>query len=228
MDQKNEIIEAVKTGDLAAIKKLLKKTSQLIHAETEAGESIILLAVYYGKKEVAEYLLSKAAQLTLFEAVAVGREEETRKAVLENPESVNAYSSDGWTPLHLAAFFGHINIVEFLIEQGAAIDLASKNENKVAPLHSALANREIAIAEMLLEAGADVNVAQASGWAPLHYAAAVGNETIVQSLLSKGAEVARSNQNGQTPLDIAHEKKHENIADALLEAHKRTSIRQGE
>lgn len=215
MEKENEIIEAVKTGDLAKIKSLLKKASQLIHAETDAGESIILLAVYYGKKEIAEYLLSKAAQLTIFEAAAVGREQELMKIVRENPEQVNAFSADGWTPLHLAAFFGHQKIAAFLIGRGADLSPASKNENGVTPLHSALANREVAIAEMLLDVGADIHAVQAGGWSPLHYAAAAGLASIAERLIAGGADIHQTNNNGRTPLDAAIEKKQDKMIAVL-------------
>lgn len=215
MEKSKEIIDAVKNGDLGKTKKLLNGDPDLIHTTTERGESIILLAVYYGQNDVAKFLLSKAVDLTIFEAAAVGKKDIVENALLRNADHLHAFSSDGWTALHLAAFFGHDKIVDYLVKAGAHINIAAKNEMAVAPLHSALANRKLKTAEKLLAFGANVNLTQSTGWVPLHYAAAIGQVKIIEKLLKAGADKTAKNNAGQTPADVAKEKGHEIAADLL-------------
>lgn len=215
MDNTNRLIEAVKAGKLTEIQALLRAEPELIHATTDRGEAVILLAVYYGQKEVADYLLSKATELTIFEAAAVGRLDGVVTALKSNADLLHAFSDDGWTALHLAAFFGHEEILQYLLDAGAQIDVAAKNEMAVLPLHSALSNRKYRAAEILIAHGADVNAMQSAGWTSLHYAAAVGNARIVEQLLAAGASRTMHNHSGQIAADVASEKGHELIAELL-------------
>jgi ankyrin repeat protein len=217
MEKTKEIIDAVKNGDSNKIERLLNDEPDLIHATTERGESIILLAVYYNQNEVAKLLLSKVADLTIFEAAAVGKKDQVEIALRRNADHLHAFSSDGWTALHLAAFFGHDKIVDYLVKAGAHINIAAKNEMAVVPLHSALANRKMKTAEKLLAFGADANAAQSTGWTPLHYAAAIGQVKIIEKLLKAGADKTAKNNASQTPAAIAKEKGHEMVVDLLRE-----------
>ncbi|MCA9743685.1 MAG: ankyrin repeat domain-containing protein [Deferribacteres bacterium] len=217
MPQTDEFVESVKAGKLDEIKALLKADPELIHASTGNGESVIMLAVYYGQKHVAQYLLAKATALTIFEATAVGQLERVKAALKNDASLLHAHSHDGWTAVHLAAFFGQTDILHYLIDAGAQINIGAKNEMKVLPLHSALANRQFEAAELLIRSGADVHAVQSAGWTALHYAAAVGNAGAVQHLLAAGADRAARTDNGQTPADIAGEKGHMLVVDLLRE-----------
>ena len=215
MEKSKQMIEAVKSGNLAAIRKLLKEDPQLIHACTDRGESVMMLAVYYGQKEVAQLLLSKATALTIFEATALGQKQRVIDLLRSNAELLHTFSDDGWTAVHLAAFFGHTEILRYLLDAGGKIDVAAKNEMAVLPLHSAIANRRFDTAELLIASGADVNAVQSADWTPLHYAAAVGNAQLVERLLQTGADRAAKNNSGQTALDVADEKGHTIVAELL-------------
>ena len=82
---------------------------------------------------------------------------------------------DGFTPLHLAAFFGGAEAVRAILARGADPDADADNTFGVRPIHSAAAVGDHASVRALLEAGADPNVEQQGGHTPLD--AALHNET---------------------------------------------------
>ena len=219
MNATQDMLEAVKAGDVTKVKALVEADPTLVNAKDESGNSAILLAAYYGRKDVVEVLLAHGAELNLFEASAVGDLDRVTSLVAEDPdltaELVNSYAYDGFTPLGLASFFGHSDIVEFLLAQGAEINVASKNKMRVTPLHSAVASRHFGIAESLLAHGADVNAAQQDGYTPLHEAAQNGQMEMAELLLAHGANIDARKDDGQTPLAVAMEHGHMEVADLL-------------
>src|SRR5215467_9852311 len=100
-------IDAIKAGEFERVKAMVSADPTLIDARSRTGESAILTAVYHRQKEIVNLLVSRGAPLDLFEASAAGEVERVERLVGERGADVNAYSGDGWTPLHLAAFFGH-------------------------------------------------------------------------------------------------------------------------
>ena len=108
--------ESVKRGDLAAVRRSLGDDPSLLDAANEAGQSALLLAKYYRQEETAAYLLSLNPKLDLFLACAAGRTETVLAEIDRDPALLESRSSDGWTPLHLAAFFGHDDLVKALLE----------------------------------------------------------------------------------------------------------------
>lgn len=215
MNATQDMLEAVKAGDVTKVKALLESDPALVNARDESGNSAILLAVYYGRKNVVEAVLARDPGLNIFEAAAVGDVDRVVALTEDDPDRVNAFSHDGFTPLGLASFFGHKDAVETLLEQGAEVNVTSQNKMKVMPLHSAVANRHVGIAEVLLTHGADVNAAQQDGFTPLHEAAQNGQEDMVALLLAHAANVDAKKDDGQTPLAIALAEGHDVVADLL-------------
>ncbi len=188
----------------------------LIDARSRTGDSAILTAVYHRQKEIVNLLVARGARMTIFEACAAGEVERVER--LLEPQAVNDFSADGWTPLHLAAFFGHTKIAELLLAQGADLAARSRNTNGNTPLHAALAGNHAFMAGLLLGGGADVNAADAAGWRPLHLAAANNNLDAIKALVAQGADVHAANGEGKTPLSLAQEKNHREAA-AFLRRH---------
>jgi len=189
----------------------------LVDALSRTGESAILTAVYHRQKEIVNLLVSRGVTLTLFEACAAGEIERVERLLAENAP-IDGYSRDGWTPLHLASFFGHARIAELLIARDADVVARSKNSNGNTPLHAALAGNHTFVAGLLIGAGADVNAADAAGWRPLHIAAANNNLDVMKALMAQGADVTAQNGDGKTALSLAQEKNHREAA-ALLRRH---------
>ena len=190
----------------------------LIDAHGRTGDSAILTAVYHRQKEIVNLLVSRGATMTLFDACAAGELERVERLIEDNELSVVGFSNDGWTPLHLASYFGHHKIVELLLTRGADARIRSQNPNRNTPLHAALAGNHKFVAGLLMGAGADVNAADASGWRPLHIAAANNNLDAMKTLIHQGADVAATNNDGKTALTLAQEK-NQREASALLRRH---------
>ncbi len=207
--------EQVKKGELSGVRTALAEDHSLLDAVNEAGQSAFLLAKYYRQAEMAEYLLSLNPKLDIFNACAAGRTEFVLEQIDSNPSLLQSHSSDGWTPLHLAAFFGHAELAKGLLNRGAGVDSRSTNAMENTPLHAAAAGGSIELVKLLLDRGADANARQHGGWTALHSAAQAGNLEIAEILLGHGAAPNIRADNNQCPLDLALLNKREKIAELL-------------
>jgi ankyrin repeat protein len=202
-----EFLSAVTTGDAERVKELLKSDPTLAQAKDQNGLTAVLKATYYRKKDIVTLLLETGMELNIFEAAATGQTARVRTLVNQDPTLANAFSSDGFTPLGLAAFFGNREVVESLLTAGAQVNVTSRESMKVTPLHSAAAAREAGIARLLIEHGANVNARQTdSGFTPLHESAANGDMELAKLLLDRGADVNARMNDGKTPLAFALER----------------------
>ena len=181
--------------------------------------SELLQTLYRGDRDGAAILTERRREygppLDLFEAAATGDAERVAACLDERPEDAQAWSVDGFTALHLAAFFAHPIAVELLLERGAPVNAASDNTQRVQPLHSAAASGDVTVVKLLLGAGADPNAVQRLGFTPLHAAAQNGSREMVEALLAAGASPARANDEGETPADLAARGGHDDIRDRL-------------
>jgi ankyrin repeat protein len=181
-----------------------------------AVPSPIMDALYNGRREHADRLAADAAALDVFEASSLGLIDVLERLLAADPGLATAWSDDGFTALHFAAFFGGgADVARALLRAGADPDARSRNEMSVAPLNSAAAGGHDDVVEALLAAGADPNVRQRHGWVPLHAAAENGDEAMVERLLAAGARTSESTDDGRTPLDLARAAGHDGIARRL-------------
>ena len=209
-------IDAIKAGEFERVKRMASDDPALVDSRSGTGESAILTAVYHRQKEIVNLLVARGAALSIFEACAAGEVERVERLV--DTAAVNDYSPDGWTPLHLAAFFGHTKIAELLLARDADVAARSHNPNGNTALHAALVGNHKFVAGLLIGAGADVNAADAQGWRPLHLAAANNNLDALKALIAQGADVVAANSEGKTALSLAQEKNHREAA-AVLRRH---------
>ena len=126
------------------------------------------------------------------------------------------FSHDGWTALHLTAFFSRTEAALLLLAHGADASAPSRNPMMNQPLHAAAAGRaDLKLVQALLDAGADPDAPQRGGYCALHSAAQNGNEAMVRLLLARGANRAKAAADGRTPVELAREKGHASV-EALL------------
>lgn len=215
MHTNETFLTLIRNGQIEEIRNALAEDPSLANTREPNGNSAVLTAVYNQHPTVARLLVKFGASLDIFEATAVGELDRVKQLIQEDPGDVNAVAPDGFQPLGLAAFFGHLDVARFLIESGAAVDSASHNPLKVMPLHSAAAGSWLDMVRLLLAYGAPVNARQAEGFSPLHSAAQNGSVEIIQELLNAGAEVNARDAESKTPLAYALKEDHQEAADLL-------------
>lgn len=211
-----KFFSCIEDGDFEAVNELLEEDPGLANARSLDGMSAVLAAIYHGHPGIAQLIVARGAVLNIFEAAAAGRLDRVRELLDQDPDLIDAIAPDGFQPLGLACFFGHEEVVAFLLERGAAVDSPSHNPMKVMPLHSAVAARSLEITRMLLERGAPVNAVQADNFTPLHAAAQNGDVEIVRLLLAAGADPDLCDAEGNTALDLARAEGHIGVIDLLL------------
>ena len=177
--------------------------------------SDLLGAVYRGDASGRDAILAERAPADVFEAAAVGDATRLRELLDADPAALNAVSEDGFTPLHLASFFGHAEAARTLLDRGAALETVAENPMRVRPLHSAAASGSTDVVRLLVEAGADVGAAQEGGFVPLHAVAQNGDAEAVELLLAAGASPDARTADGRTAADLATEAGHADLAARL-------------
>ena len=195
---------AIAAGDEEGVRGLVDARPELAGERNAAGLSPVLQALYSGKRDLVDVLLDANPPLDVFDAAAVGRVRGLEALLAGEAELARAWSPDGFTALHYAAFFGEAQSVRLLLESGAEVGVVARNENiHVTPLHSAAAGGHAEIVRLLLEHGADPNAAQDGGATPLHSAAQNDDRESVEALLAGGADPTRATDEGKRPADLA-------------------------
>jgi ankyrin repeat protein len=215
MTDADEIVEAAKAGDVQRIATLLARDGRLIAARLPSGETPLMAALYRGHHGVVDALLDAGAPLDAFAAAALGRMDDLDRALAASAAAVNARAYDGWTPLHLAAFFGHHDAVVRLLRAGADIAAQSRNSMRNTPLHAALAGNHTKIAVLLIERGAPVDARDGGAHTPLHIAAENGSVEAVKALLDRRADPHAVDGEEKTPLSRAAARNHTEVIDLI-------------
>ena len=131
---------------------------------------------------------------------------------------------DQWTALHIAADWGRLDIVRFLIEQGADKNATSRNNDT--PLHfaarctseqtKAIMKLKTRVVQYLLDSdGVTPNAENSKQNTPLHVAAKCGHLEAVEYLVKQGAKIDSANRDGRSPIKCAASARKVKVVDFL-------------
>lgn len=215
MSSELDLFLALRAGDVESIKRAIEAEPGRALTRDADGTSLLLNALYHRHHDLVEFLLERIGAIDCFEAAALGRLNDLSTAATRSPSVVTSQSPDGFTLLHLAAYFGHADIAQWLIRQGAAVDAVARNPTLLRPLHSAVAAGSARVAILLLQSGADPDAPHRGGFTPLHSAAHRGDADLVDLLLAHGADLRRCAEDGRCAADFARQAGHEAIAARL-------------
>jgi uncharacterized protein len=215
-----DLLGAVRRGDAKTVGDLLAAQPDLASARDERGDSPLLIATYFGKHDIVRLLLERGARASFFEACALGLGADVRRQLRDNPALVAQWAHDGWSPLHLAAFFGQRETAEALLDAGADVRAVARNSEANLAINAAAAgpraDRRPEIVKLLITRGTPVDGrGSPAGHSPLHEAAFNGDLALVRLLLDSGADRSLRNGEGETALDIALKHGRQEVAGLL-------------
>jgi ankyrin repeat protein len=157
----------------------------------------LLEALYRGQRDRVDELLAAGPELTLHEAAALGKTDRLRELLDAEPGRVDEFGEDGFHPLGLACFFGHVEAARLLLERGADVNLLARNEHiKTAAIHAAAASNETGsdeagryeLVKLVLDHGADPNLRQGTDdFRAIDAARQNGDLRVEQLLKERGA-----------------------------------------
>jgi len=214
-EQAERLVQAVEQGQSDEVQLLVESAPALASVRDVSGVSAVLLALYHGHRDIAEWLGSRRSDLDIFEAAALGDVARVLALLSADPSLVNAWSPDGFTALSLASFFGQLASVRLLITHGSDVNAIGRNPGRYTALTGAVTAGAVEIVRELLRHGSDANHRYGPGHTPLHAAAARGSDEIVRMLVEAGAKPDARTDGGSTPLDVAREKGHTRVVELL-------------
>jgi ankyrin repeat protein len=211
----NELLLAIPTGDVDTVRRLVTEDPEMASARDGSGLHVVLLALFNQQPEVAKVLLEADPELGVLEAAGTGRADRLRELLDADPESRNVRTSDGFTPLGIAAFLGGPDVVRVLLDHEADPDDDADNQFGVRPVNAAAAGEDHETMRLLLEAGADPDAQQQGGWTPLHAAAHNDDVEMARLLLEHGADASIKAEDGRDSAQVAADDGNTAVAELL-------------
>lgn len=196
------VCAAIEAGDAEELKRVLAADPAAADEQSKSGVPAVLLALYFRRRDLAELLVDAGARVDACIASAMGLTARLDALLDADPALVSKRTADGWTALHLAAFFGQPETARLLLERGADPLAQSANAMANLPLHAAAAARQAAIVEMLLDAGTPPEARQAGGYTALHTAAQNKDEATLELLRARGGSMDTAADDGRTPAGL--------------------------
>ncbi|XP_051866123.1 ankyrin-2b isoform X4 [Pristis pectinata] len=194
---------------------------------TEDGFTPLAVALQQGHNQVVAILLENdtKGKVRLPALHIAARKDDTKSAALllqndhnadvQSKMMVNRTTESGFTPLHIAAHYGNVNVATLLLNRGAAVDFTARNG--ITPLHVASKRGNTNMVKLLLDRGAQIDAKTRDGLTPLHCAARSGHDGAVEILLERGAPMLARTKNGLSPLHMAAQGDHVECVKHLLQ-----------
>ncbi|XP_017164398.1 ankyrin-3 isoform X3 [Poecilia reticulata] len=217
---------AAQENHLEVVRFLLENNASQSIA-TEDGFTPLAVALQQGHDQVVSLLLENdtKGKVRLPALHIAARKDDTKAAALllqndhnadvESKMMVNRTTESGFTPLHIAAHYGNINVATLLLNRGAAVDFMARND--ITPLHVASKRGNSNMVKLLLDRGSKIDAKTKDGLTPLHCGARSGHEQVVEILLDRGAPILSKTKNGLSPLHMATQGDHLNCVQLLLQ-----------
>ncbi|XP_025763536.1 ankyrin-2 isoform X4 [Oreochromis niloticus] len=197
---------------------------------TEDGFTPLAIALQQGHNSVVSLLLEHdtKGKVRLPALHIAARKDDTKSAalLLQNDHNADVQSKmmvnrttengkSGFTPLHIAAHYGNVNVSTLLLNRGAAVDFTARNG--ITPLHVASKRGNTNMVALLLDRGAQIDAKTRDGLTPLHCAARSGHDPAVELLLERGAPILARTKNGLSPLHMSAQGDHIECVKLLLQ-----------
>uniref|UniRef100_A0A3Q2YED3 Ankyrin repeat and sterile alpha motif domain containing 1A n=1 Tax=Hippocampus comes TaxID=109280 RepID=A0A3Q2YED3_HIPCM len=231
MGKEQELLEAARTGNLAAVEKLLSGkrpsagTGSGLYGTGGSGNSgghaasshplSSLLSIWRGPNVNC---VDSTGYSPLHHAALNGHSEVV-ELLLRNEALTNIADNKGCYPLHLAAWKGDEQIVRLLIHQGPSHPkLNEQNNDNETPLHCAAQYGHSQVVRLLLEELTDPTMRNNKFETPLDLAALYGRLEVVKLLLSAHPNLLSCNTKKHTPLHLASRNGHLSVVEVLLDA----------
>ena len=166
-------------GDLATVRALLEESPELLDATSSQNETAIQAATHTGQVPIIEFLLSQGAVLDICTASFLGREDDVRRMLDDDPDQVRAEGAHGLPLLYFPALGGNLAIARLLAERGAAVN---GGEGLATPLHAAAMTGRLEMARWLVEQGASKEAKDYSGKTPIEVASGTDHHDVAEAL----------------------------------------------
>ena len=213
---------AVSTGQIAVVKELVSRGTGALACRDYTGRTAFHEAVRKNNSDIVKLLLKKDQTVTHKKCNRWQNVQSTNEELsltLNHKESIE-YHQDichcGYTPLHLAARYGHWQIGLDLIASGA--DVEATDCLGATPLHLAACHNHEELVSLLMypKIGANINSRSSNGSTPLHSAAACGAVEVIGYLLYYGANLSAVDDDGLSALHYAILNVHPNQLDRKI------------
>jgi ankyrin repeat protein len=151
-------------------------------------------------------------ELSLHELAKTGDVEKIQE--LLNVVDIETRDQENNTILHIASYYGHETLVEYLLDKGANTD--ATNINRRIPLHLASQLGHVKVVKQLLDKGHKSSARDKWGLTPLSRAAYKGHKEVVKFLLDAGFSANSQDYRKHTPLHGAAHQGHNDVIDLLI------------
>ncbi|XP_035887639.1 ankyrin-2 isoform X32 [Phyllostomus discolor] len=217
---------AAQENHIDVVKYLLENGANQSTA-TEDGFTPLAVALQQGHDQAVAVLLENdtKGKVRLPALHIAARKDDTKSAALllqndhnadvQSKMMVNRTTESGFTPLHIAAHYGNVNVATLLLNRGAAVDFTARNG--ITPLHVASKRGNTNMVKLLLDRGGQIDAKTRDGLTPLHCAARSGHDQVVELLLERGAPLLARTKNGLSPLHMAAQGDHVDCVKHLLQ-----------
>jgi ankyrin repeat protein len=217
------LVAAVKNGDAAAVRVLLKQPSSANVAEAD-GTTALHVATDRDDLETAGLLVRAGADVkatnrygvTPLYSAAVNGNAAMIELLLKAGADADTALPEGETALMTAARTGKVDAVRVLLARGAHVNARERWKHQTALMWAAHEGNADTV-KLLLEAGANINDRSIFGWTPLLFAARQGQIDAIKALLAAGANVNETLPDRTSALVTAVQGLNYEVAGVLLE-----------